>query len=205
MSQPATHAGRVTVRSYRGVFEFERRIYRIDRYRLSPGGVPVRGVLHLIVCAAVVFLAGRLPVLSSVLGAFPWTLRWVGIPVGLAVLTTILKLDGRPLHRALIPLVRFVVLPRRLAGFRAAAAPGSRWHPGEMVTALDGSGPRLPKLTYTGPGALVIRTPHTRSEHRPRLSRCPGIVTLEATANSRAQAKGIAMTIGGGVRVHVKD
>ena len=31
------------VRSYRRVFDLERRIYRVDRLRLNPGGVPVRG------------------------------------------------------------------------------------------------------------------------------------------------------------------
>jgi hypothetical protein len=33
------------IRSYRAVFDLERRIYRIDRLRLNPSGVPVRGVI----------------------------------------------------------------------------------------------------------------------------------------------------------------
>ena len=34
----------IEIRSYRRVFDLERRIYSIDRVRLNPGGVPVRGV-----------------------------------------------------------------------------------------------------------------------------------------------------------------
>ena len=37
--------GRIEVRSYRTVFDLERRLYRIDRLRLNPGGVPVRGIV----------------------------------------------------------------------------------------------------------------------------------------------------------------
>ncbi len=32
------------IRSYRRVFDLERRIYQVDRLRLNPSGVPVRGV-----------------------------------------------------------------------------------------------------------------------------------------------------------------
>jgi hypothetical protein len=31
------------IRSFRRVFDLERRIYRVDRLRLNPGGIPVRG------------------------------------------------------------------------------------------------------------------------------------------------------------------
>ena len=37
------------IRSYRRVFDLERRIYRVDRLRLNPGGVPVRGVVYFLV------------------------------------------------------------------------------------------------------------------------------------------------------------
>ena len=36
----------IEIRSYRAVFDLERRIYRVDRLRLNPGGVPVRGVVY---------------------------------------------------------------------------------------------------------------------------------------------------------------
>ena len=47
------------IRSYRRVFDLERRIYRIDRLRLNPGGVPVRGVVYFLV-AIVMALMGLL-------------------------------------------------------------------------------------------------------------------------------------------------
>ena len=49
------------IRSYRRVFDLERRIYRIDHLRLNPSGVPVRGVVYFLALLAGVLLAARLP------------------------------------------------------------------------------------------------------------------------------------------------
>ena len=34
------------IRSYRRVFDLERRVYSVDRLRLNPSGVPVRGIVY---------------------------------------------------------------------------------------------------------------------------------------------------------------
>ena len=53
------------VRSYRAVFDLERRIYRIDRLRLNPGGVPVRGVLYFLGLLVAGAVTARLPLLAA--------------------------------------------------------------------------------------------------------------------------------------------
>ncbi len=60
------------IRSYRAVFDLERRIYRVDRLRLNPGGVPVRGVVYFLALLATVLVVGRMPGLKTVMGALPW-------------------------------------------------------------------------------------------------------------------------------------
>ena len=48
------------IRSYRAVFDLERRIYRVDRMRLNPAGVPVRGIVYfLALLAAIVVVRAR--------------------------------------------------------------------------------------------------------------------------------------------------
>ena len=45
---------RMEIRSYRAVFDLERRIYRIDRLRLNPAGVPVRGIVYFLALLAAI-------------------------------------------------------------------------------------------------------------------------------------------------------
>ena len=46
------------------VFDLERRIYRVDRLRLNPGGVPVRGVIYLLLIILAALITARLPLLG---------------------------------------------------------------------------------------------------------------------------------------------
>src|SRR5204862_8195081 len=89
---------RTDVRSYRSVFALERRIYRIDRLRLNPSGVPVRGVGYAAVLLVLAQLVQSLPVVSAVAGLLPWPIRDLIDPVVLAAALTALRLDGRPAH-----------------------------------------------------------------------------------------------------------
>ncbi len=147
------------VRSYRRVFELERRIYRIDRFRLNPNGVPVRGVVYFVVLLASTALVARLPVGGVVARALPWYLRDLAAPAGLAALLAIVRVDGRPFHLAARSLVAYRLRPGRCAGLRRAAAE-ARWRPPSIVMLPDGSDARLRRFRYAGPGALRIATAH---------------------------------------------
>ena len=56
-----TERPRIEIRSYRAVFDLERRLYRVDGLRLNPSGVPVRGIVALAALLATVLAAQRLP------------------------------------------------------------------------------------------------------------------------------------------------
>lgn len=152
------------IRSYRAVFELERRIYRLDRLRLNPGGVPVRGVVYFLTLLTATLVAVRLPVLSIVAGSLPWYVVEVAIPGASAGLLTLVKIEGRPVHVAGRALVRHGLRARQLAGWRGIPGRGAavwsdrcpRWTPPEIVLLPNGSEQVMRRLRYRGPGAVLV-------------------------------------------------
>src|SRR3954447_26503353 len=69
---------RLVIRSYRRVFEVDRRIYRVDRWALPvPGGVPLRGLGYFIATLLLVVVGGRLPGLATLLELLSAPLRYI--------------------------------------------------------------------------------------------------------------------------------
>lgn len=161
------------IRSYRRVFELERRIYRIDRLRLNPGGVPVRGIVYFLVLLSAVMLGGSLPLLGVAARAVPWYLRDLALPGASAALLSIIRIEGRPFHLAAGSLVRYRMAPRHLAGMRRCQPPGACWWPTDIVLLPDGSDGRLRRLRYTGPGAVLVAIEHARLAPGARRRRPP--------------------------------
>src|SRR6185437_15508298 len=90
----------MVVRSYRRVFRVDRRIYRVDRWALPvPGGVPLRGLGYFLATLLFVLLGGRLPGLAPLLELLSAPLRYVVLPLAVAVLGTQAAPDGRSAHR----------------------------------------------------------------------------------------------------------
>jgi hypothetical protein len=156
----------IEIRSYRSVFDLERRIYRVDRLRLNPGGVPLRGAVYCLALISVALLAAALPLLGAVARVLPWYLRDLAAPVGGGALLTVVRIDGRPFHRAAWALVSYAAGPRLVLADRAAPLPGRRWSPGEIVMFSDGSGGRLRRLRCTGPASVRVAVAHERVQWR---------------------------------------
>jgi hypothetical protein len=162
----------IEIRSYRNVFDLERRIYRVDRLRLNPGGVPVRGVVYFLVLLATVLIAGRVPVLALAAGALPWYVRDVALPGATAAVLTVIRVEGRPFHLAAHALLRYRSEPRTGAGAPTwgssprSIAPGGRWRMDEILMLPDGSDGRLRRLRYTGPGAVLVTVAHEHADGR---------------------------------------
>jgi hypothetical protein len=152
----------IEIRSYRRVFDLERRIYSVDRLRLNPGGVPVRGVVYFLAIVLGGLIAGGMPFIGALVAKLPWYLRYVGLPVAGAAVLSAIRIEGRVFHLAAQALVRYWVGPRRLAGGRACRAPGRLWHPPELVILPDGSDARMRRMRYTGPGAVLVCVEHSR-------------------------------------------
>lgn len=152
------------VRSYRAVFDIERRIYRVDRLRLNPGGVPVRSFVYLFALALLSIVLASLPLLGALVCIVPWYLRELALPGAASALLTVLRIDGRPSHRFAASLIRDLRLPRQLDGAGNARRSDEVWRPASIVLLPDGSEPRMRRLRFSGPGVAVIYAPHRRCE-----------------------------------------
>ena len=148
------------IRSYRRVFDLERRIYSIDTLRLNPGGVPVRDLVYFLVLLGFALLAARLPLAGWVIGKFPWYLADLAAPLLGAGVLGILRLDGRPFHLSAHALMQFWAGPRRLSHLRRCSSVSRVWLPPPILLLPDGSDSRMRRLRYTGPGAALLACEH---------------------------------------------
>jgi hypothetical protein len=201
----------IEVRSYRRVFDLERRIYSVDRLRLNPGGVPVRGVLYFLALLAAGLLAASLPLVGALATAFPWYLREIALPGAGATVLSAIRLEGRTFHLSAQALVRYWIGPRRLAGLRRCAGVARRWHPEEILLLPDGSDGRLRRLRYAGPGAVLVAVEHERRGRaieqgssalaRPRWR---ATLTVRAPVEARPLERGQVIVLGAGARLRVR-
>jgi hypothetical protein len=150
------------IRSYRRVFELERRLYRVDRLRLNPGGVPIRGIVYFLALLSACLIVAVVPVLGAAARALPWYLRDVALPGATAVLLCVIRVEGRPFHLAAHAVVRYRLGPRHLAGVRPCRPRDDRWWPDDILVLPDGSDGRMRRLRYRGPGAMLVGIEHSR-------------------------------------------
>jgi hypothetical protein len=195
------------IRSYRCVFDLERRLYRIDRLRLNPAGVPVRGIVYFLALLGAVLLVGSLPLVGLLVRILPWYLRDVGGPGACAALLTLIKVEGRPFHLAALALVRYGMGSRELSGLRPRASADRRWRLDELVVLADGSDSRMRRMRYTGPGAVLVSAAHVRSSWQPGivrgLMRRPEVQLAALSARPRP-AKGQVIALADGARLEVR-
>ncbi len=153
----------IEIRSFRRVFDLERRIYAIDGMRLNPSGVPLRGVVYLM--GTVVFAAllaavlGALPLTGAIVSAIPWWLRDAAMPAALAAVLAMIRVDGRTFHFAARAQLKLAFSPRNVCGLSHPSRTGRAWRPPPLVVLPDGSDARPRALRFTGPGAVLVRAP----------------------------------------------
>jgi hypothetical protein len=200
------------IRSYRKVFDLERRIYRIDRLRLNPGGVPLRGIVYFLGLVATVLPVASLPLVGALVKAAPWYMRDLGLPAASAAILTMIRIEGRSAHLTLRSLVSFACGPRHLIGVRVCRAgdcfkAGQRWYAPSLLSLPDGSDARLRRLRYTGPGAVLVTVAHRRVEWRVgAMGRVLGRsdMTIDELPSGRSRAKGQVIALRRGARLEVR-
>jgi hypothetical protein len=201
----------IEIRSFRRVFDLERRIYSVDQLRLNPGGVPVRGVMYFLALLSASLVVAAMPLLGGLATRVPWYLRDVALPGAGATVLCAIRIEGRTFHLAAHALVRHWIGPRRLAGARSCHAVGAVWSPREMVVLPDGSDSRLRRLRYTGPGAVLVSVEHERrgrATERGASATAPAgrrpTITLRESAQARPLARGQVIALSAGARLLVK-
>lgn len=197
----------IEIRSYRAVFDLERRIYRVDQLRLNPGGIPVRGVVYFLAILLVTLIAGSLPLAGQAIGALPWYLRDLALPVASATVLSVIRIEGRPFHLAAYALLRYRAGPRALAGVRPCGGFGERWRPEEILMLPDGSDGGMRRLRYTGPGAVLLTTAHERIDRGGGAGRRLGwgrSLTVRELPGGRALSSGEVIALAPGARLDVR-
>jgi hypothetical protein len=189
-------ADRLIVRSYRRVFRIDRRIYRVDRWALPvPGGVPLRGVGYFAAALGLVLVCGELPAIGSLVAVLSPPLRYVIVPVAVAVLASQAAPDGRVAHRFAADWVRLRVRSRRRSAGRRVPVQGEpvRWD-GVVATVWDERAPRLHRARVSGPARVRFAVP-VELGHR-----AGGLTARERPEGRR----GDAVVIGGGTVLEVR-
>lgn len=200
----------IEIRSYRRVFDLERRIYRLDRLRLNPGGVPVRGIVYLLAILTSLTLLTHAPLIGAALDHIPWYILDAALPAATAALLAMIRLEGRPFHLAAVALLRYQAASPRRVGLTTRPAQGARWHPDTIVILPDGGDARLRALRFRGPGAVVVAVHHQRSWRvRRSLALRPGSrapraeMVMHPTALAGRPAKREVILLAPGARLRV--
>jgi len=201
----------IEIRSYRRVFDLERRIYSVDRLRLNPGGVPVRGIIYFLAILAVTLIAPGVPIVGALVAAVPWYMRDIALPGAGATVLSAIRIEGRIFHLAAQALLRYWTGPRRLTGSGRCGPMGVPWAPPEILVLPDGSDSRLRRLRYTGPGAVLVSVEHERRgrarELGPSGRARPGlrpVLSLRQAAGARTRGQAQVISLGPGARLLVR-
>lgn len=185
------------IRSYRVCFEFERRIFRFERWRIPlPWGLPVRSIVYFVAVLMGLLVLGRIPGASALLGILPLPIRYVIVPVGLAYLLTELRIDGRPAHSALVAIARWKSEPKRIAAGRAIAEPGRLVRFADVTLAPDERFGRYRRAQVRGPARITLRYP-AQARHKGRE------LSLEQTSE-QAMWRGKVLSVPEGARMVIR-
>lgn len=148
----------IEVRSFGVVFALDRRLHRIDRWRLPlPYGLPLRSIGYAAAALGAVLVLSGLPLLGLVLEQLPAPVRLALVPAAVAYALTSLKIDGRSAHELCVGLTRWWLGPRVRVGSRRGRAPGSIEHFADIAVAPDGRGPRMRRGVVSGPVVAAVR------------------------------------------------
>src|SRR4051794_5733040 len=161
---------RVVIRSYRRVFEVDRRIYRVDRWALPvPGGVPLRALGYFAATALLMVLLGDLVAFVSP------PLRFVVVPLAVAVLGTQAAPDGRTAHRFAWDWLRLRLRARRRSAGRVVRLEDEpvRWD-GSLPVRWDADGAELHRAVVRGPARVRFNVPTTLGEAGGSVVLCAG-------------------------------
>jgi hypothetical protein len=192
------------IRSYRRVFDLERRVYSIDSLRLNPGGVPVRGIVYLLAILACALITTQLPLVGIAARALPWYVRDLILPVATASVLSLVRVDGRTFHLTARALVLYWVGPRRLIQLQRPAVESS-WRPAPVVFLPDGSDAQMRRMRYRGPGAALITCEHERIQARwPAIFRIGRALSLRPSGVGRPLAEGKVVVLPRGQQLRVE-
>jgi hypothetical protein len=151
---------RLQIRSYSVCFRLERRLHKIDRWRIPlPYGLPLKGLGYGLATLIAVIVLSRLPVFGAVLGMFHPTIRYLIIPGFTGWLMIRLQVDGRSAPSSGLAWLRWRSMPRRIVAFQRTAPPVGPFVLGAITIAPDERSARCRRGVIEGNGSVILRYP----------------------------------------------
>jgi hypothetical protein len=150
--------GKITLRSYRLAFELERRLHRIDRFRIPvPYGIPLVGMAYAMALAVLLIILSGTPVIGAMIGLLPWPLRLIVLPgLGTRALCH-RRPDGRPAHEAIAAYLAFALRAKHLVGLERSPSPDPQL--GVFAVAGDERSTMYARGVIAGPATVLLRQP----------------------------------------------
>jgi len=167
----------VLLRSYRRVFRVERRLYRIEDWRLPlPGGVPLRALVYFFAAELCVLILAQLPGTGLVLSLLPVEWRYGVVPIACAMAGWWASPDGRAAHRFALTWLRTQLRRRRRRAGRAVRAEGERLGLAERLAIRPGvPGRARVRARVRGPAEIVLAEPLALVSRRGGARRRPAL------------------------------
>jgi hypothetical protein len=150
----------VVIRSYALVFRMQRKLFKVDRWRLPlPGGLELRAIVYAILVLLGDLIVSRLVLIGPLTDELPAPLHWAILP-GIAVFVLVkLEVEGRPPHRVIASLLGWWFKPKHFIGLRPALPPGIRAPIQNVSIMPDWRGSRYRPAAVHGPTTVVCRYP----------------------------------------------
>jgi len=162
--------GTIAVRGYQVCFRIERRVHKIDRWRIPvPYGIPLRAIGYAAAALVAVLILSGLPLIGELVGMFgPW-MRLVVLPIAAAWTMHRWRIDGRSSPATAIAWLRWRLGRRRVSACRVAPERGPVTL-GDVTVAPDERSARLRPAVVEGPAKVVFRYPVERAARRGTLT-----------------------------------
>lgn len=155
---PSEH--RVLIRSYALVFRMQRKLFKIDRWRLPlPGGLEIRAIVYAIVVLLGDLIVSRLALIGPLTDMLPAPLHWAILPGLLVFVLVKLEVEGRPPHKVISSLLGWWVRPKYFIGLLPAERPGIQAPIETLFVTPDWRSARYRPAEIDGPTAVVCRYP----------------------------------------------
>lgn len=165
--------GRIHLRSYRLAFELERRIHRIDSFRIPlPYGLPLAALGWAAATLVVILLAGSMPVIGNALALAPMPVRLLFIPGLVAHVLCRVTDDGRPVHEALGARAAFTLRRKDRLGLTPIRR--QNLDPAPLPIVPDERGETYRTGLVSGPVELALRLPARLAMDGQRARLTPG-------------------------------
>jgi hypothetical protein len=166
-------------------------------------------VAYFLAVLAVSLAFVQLPILGAVVRLLPWYLRQLLLPACSAAVLTVIAVEGRPFHLAVVALLRHRIGPRRVGCLRPCPRIGRRWRPAPLLLLPDGSERGVRRFRYRGPGVIRIGIEHEMQDVGNALTMRRGAPGLTSTLHllerpgARSLRKGRVISLPPGMQLVV--